>query len=228
MGDEMSKSNRVLDLYQALQNGQVINKKASAEAYGVNEKSIQRDLDSIRDFLSEQTTRQGLIQSVEFDRTANGYRLVTEEMTHISEGEMLAICKILLESRAFDKTELESLVNKVMNHCVSPKKVKSIEPFISNELFNYREPAHRPPSMSVQWQAAQAIQTQNMLENSRAKIAKKNLDMIVANNLKVAGAGFGTDTNVITLIAEDFEKELPLMSKKEAAGCILNTILERM
>lgn len=164
MGDEMSKSNRVLDLYQALQNGQVINKKAAAEAYGVNEKSIQRDLDSIRDFLSEQTTRQGLIQSVEFDRTANGYRLVTEEMIHISEGEMLAICKILLESRAFDKTELESLVNKVMNHCVSPKKVKSIEPFISNELFNYREPAHRPPNMSVLWQAAQAIQTQNMLE----------------------------------------------------------------
>ena len=50
--------------------------------------------------------------------------------------------------------------------------------------------------------------------------------MIVANNLKVAGAGFGTDTNVITLIAKDFEKELPLMSKKEAAGCILDAILE--
>lgn len=164
MGDEMSKSNRVLDLYQALQNGQVINKKAVAEAYGVNEKSIQRDLDSIRDFLSEQTTRQGLIQSVEFDRAANGYRLVTEEMIHISEGEMLAICKILLESRAFNKAELESLVNKVMNHCVSPKKVKSIEPFISNELFNYREPAHRPPDMTVLWQAAQAIQTQNCIE----------------------------------------------------------------
>ncbi len=67
-----------------------------------------------------------------------------------------------------------------------------------------------------------------MLENSRTKIAKKNLDMIVANTLKVAGAGFGTDTNVITLIANDMEKELPLMSKKEAAGCILDTILERM
>ena len=73
-----------------------------------------------------------------------------------------------------------------------------------------------------------SMETRDMLENSRAKIAKKNLDMIVANNLKVAGAGFGTDTNVITLIAKDFEKELLLMSKKEAAGCILNTILERM
>ena len=160
----MSKSNRVLDLYQALQNGQVINKKEAAEQFCVNEKSIQRDLDSIRDFLSEQTTSQGLIQSVEFDRAANGYRLVTEEVTHISEGEMLAICKILLESRAFDKAELKSLVNKVMNHCVSPKKVKSIEPFISNELFNYHEPAHRSPDMDVLWQTAQAIQTQNVLQ----------------------------------------------------------------
>ena len=73
-----------------------------------------------------------------------------------------------------------------------------------------------------------SMETQNVIDNSRAKLAKKNLDMIVANNLKVAGAGFGTDTNVITLIAKDFEKELPLMSKKEAAGCILNAILERM
>ena len=103
MGDEMSKSNRVLDLYQALQNGQVINKKAAAEAYGVNEKSIQRDLDSIRDFLSEQTTQQGLIQSVEFDRAANGYRLVTEEM--ITDWlEDMSECGLLdpLEERLMD------------------------------------------------------------------------------------------------------------------------------
>ena len=66
-----------------------------------------------------------------------------------------------------------------------------------------------------------------MLENSEAKISKKNLDMIVANNLKVAGAGFGTDTNVITIITPDMEKELPLMSKREAAEQILNEIRNR-
>ena len=103
----MSKSNRVLEMYQALQNGQIINKKEIAELYGVNEKSIQRDIDSIRDFLSEQTAQRGMRQTIEFDRAANGYRLVTEEITHITEGEMLAICKILLESRAFDARELK-------------------------------------------------------------------------------------------------------------------------
>ncbi len=73
-----------------------------------------------------------------------------------------------------------------------------------------------------------SMETQNMLENSRAKIAKKHLDMIIANNLKVTGAGFGTDTNVITVITPDSEKELPIMSKKEAAGCILDEIIRRM
>lgn len=72
-----------------------------------------------------------------------------------------------------------------------------------------------------------SMETQNMLENSRKKLAKKNLDMIVANNLKVAGAGFQTDTNVVTLITKDSELELPLMEKEEVAHYLLDEILAR-
>ena len=71
-----------------------------------------------------------------------------------------------------------------------------------------------------------SMETEHMLENSRAKLKKKNLDMIVANNLKVAGAGFGTDTNVVTMIRENKETELPIMSKEEVAGAILDEIIE--
>lgn len=71
-----------------------------------------------------------------------------------------------------------------------------------------------------------SMETEHMLENSRAKLKKKNLDMIVANNLKVAGAGFGTDTNVVTMIRENKETELPIMSKEEVAGVILDEIFE--
>ncbi|MCR5793168.1 MAG: bifunctional phosphopantothenoylcysteine decarboxylase/phosphopantothenate--cysteine ligase CoaBC [Lachnospiraceae bacterium] len=71
-----------------------------------------------------------------------------------------------------------------------------------------------------------SMETQNMLENSRKKLEKKNLDMIVANNLKVEGAGFGTDTNVVTLITKDGEEELPKMSKEEVAHEILNHIIK--
>lgn len=70
-----------------------------------------------------------------------------------------------------------------------------------------------------------SMETENMLENSKAKLEKKNLDMIVANNLKVAGAGFGVDTNVVTLITSQGAKELPQMSKDEVAGSIFNEIL---
>ena len=67
-----------------------------------------------------------------------------------------------------------------------------------------------------------SMETQNMLENSRAKLEKKRVDMICANNLKVAGAGFGTRTNVMTLITREGVEELPLMSKEEAASRILD------
>lgn len=69
-----------------------------------------------------------------------------------------------------------------------------------------------------------SMETENMLENSQEKLRKKNVDMIVANNLKTAGAGFGTDTNVVTLITRDQIQELPLMSKEEVAQEILNRI----
>ena len=72
-----------------------------------------------------------------------------------------------------------------------------------------------------------SMETQNMLENSRKKLEKKNLDMIAANNLKQAGAGFGTDTNVLTLITADSVKELPMVSKRDAADLLLDEILLR-
>lgn len=73
-----------------------------------------------------------------------------------------------------------------------------------------------------------SMETQNMLENSRAKLAKKNVNMIVANNLKVDGAGFGTSTNVITIITKDSCDELPKMDKLDAAHAVLDAIKERI
>lgn len=73
-----------------------------------------------------------------------------------------------------------------------------------------------------------SMETQNMLENSRAKLEKKNLDMIVANNLKTAGAGFGGDTNVVTIITSAESKELEIMSKDEVAFNLLNEIKNKL
>ena len=69
-----------------------------------------------------------------------------------------------------------------------------------------------------------SMETENLIENSRAKLKKKNIDMIVANNLKTKGAGFGTDTNVVTFIRESSIKELDIMSKDEVADAILDEL----
>jgi phosphopantothenoylcysteine decarboxylase/phosphopantothenate--cysteine ligase len=71
-----------------------------------------------------------------------------------------------------------------------------------------------------------SMETENMIENSKAKLTKKNLDMIAANNVKVEGAGFGVDTNVLTLITASSETELPIMSKDDAADALLDAILK--
>lgn len=71
-----------------------------------------------------------------------------------------------------------------------------------------------------------SMETENMIENSKKKLEKKNLDMIVANNLKVQGAGFGTDTNIVTLITKDTIAELPIMGKEEVASYLLDKIME--
>ena len=72
-----------------------------------------------------------------------------------------------------------------------------------------------------------SMETKDMVENSKKKLEKKHIDLIAANNLKQAGAGFGVDTNVLTLIAADGAKELPLMSKEEAAHALLDEIMDR-
>ena len=73
-----------------------------------------------------------------------------------------------------------------------------------------------------------SMETQDMLENSRKKLERKKIDMIVANNLKVSGAGFGTDTNVVTIITKEKENQLDMMSKEQVADRLLTRILEEM
>ena len=83
---------------------------------------------------------------------------------------------------------------------------------------------HRVPG---QFLCGFSMETRDMVENSRKKLEKKHIDLIAANNLKQAGAGFGVDTNVLTLISADGARELPLMSKEEAAHSLLDEIMRR-
>ena len=83
------------------------------------------------------------------------------------------------------------------------------------------------PTKTHQFVCGFSMETQDMIENSRKKLEKKGLDMIAANNLKVEGAGFGVDTNVLTIITADGIDALPLMSKEDAADALLDAIIAR-
>ena len=103
-------------------------------------------------------------------------------------------------------------------------KEMSIELEKTDDILKYLG-EHRTPQ---QFLCGFSMETQNMIGNSRAKLGKKHLDMVAANNLKVAGAGFQGDTNVLTLITQDEDVSLQLMSKEDAANVILDKILSVM
>lgn len=113
---------------------------------------------------------------------------------------------------------------------VADEKIKkadggfSIEFERTQDILNYLG-EHKPEG---QFLCGFSMETENMLENSRKKLEKKNADMIVANNLKVTGAGFAGDTNVVTLITRDSVKELALMSKEEVAHQLMDAIVSRL
>ena len=98
----------------------------------------------------------------------------------------------------------------------------SIELERTDDILGYLG-SHRRPGQIL---CGFSMETNNMLENSRKKLEKKHVDMIAANNLKQSGAGFGTDTNILTLITRDSVKELPIMSKEDAASGLIDELLK--
>lgn len=94
------KIERVLGIYTKLLSGNVINKFDEAQEYGVNERSIQRDIDDIRNYLEIESEKTGYINSVIYDRMKKGYRLEQIYKMKLTNSEVLAVCKILLDSRA--------------------------------------------------------------------------------------------------------------------------------
>lgn len=110
---------------------------------------------------------------------------------------------------------------------VASEKVKKKEGELSIPLLRTKDIL---ATLGAQKKAGQilcgfSMETENMLENSRKKLEKKNADLIVANNLKDTGAGFGTDTNVVTFISEEETRELPMLSKEEVADALLDCLL---
>ena len=115
MSDKHSKNSRTLDMYVRLCEGKTINKSEEAQRFGVDERSIQRDIDDIRAFLDNRSaTYTSDTRAIEYDRSKKGFVMTGAEGSAMTNSEILAVTKILLESRAFTKKELNSILNKLV------------------------------------------------------------------------------------------------------------------
>lgn len=175
------KIDRVLGIYTKLIDGQLVNKTEEAQNYHVNGRTIQRDIDDIRNFLESDAGNTGIINSVIYDRADRGYRLEQICRSKLTNGEILAICKILLDSRAFLKKEMENILNKLVLCCVPKEKQKLVADLIRNEEFHYVELRHKASILDIMWKIGQAIRQCNYIEISyeRAKdkvVVKRKLE----------------------------------------------------
>lgn len=198
------KIERVLGIYTRLINGVVINKAEEAINYGVNERSIQRDIDDIRSYMDKKGTEEGVINTVIYDRQANGYRLEQIYKMKFTNPEILAICKILLESRAFTKIEMSKMLTKLIETCVPKLNQRLILDLVSNEEFHYIEPLHGSIFIDKMWQIGEAIRNHKYIEikyqgieGSSVKTRKLKPVAIMFNEMYFYMAAFLEDKKVI-------------------------------
>ena len=159
------KKARTLEIYAQLCEGRVIDKAEIAKKFGVDERSIQRDIDDIRAFIDDYSVSQGKQngRSVVYDRLEKGYRMVGNDVS-MSNSEILAVSKILLESRAFEKKEISSILEKLIDGCASPKSKKLVEDAVRNEKFHYVELYSKPHFTELLWEINENVQHYNLME----------------------------------------------------------------
>ena len=158
------KVGRILTIYSKLINGTIVNKAEEATNFGVNERSIQRDIDDIRNYLEQNTFEHGISDEVIYDREKKGYRLNQIYKMKLTNNEILAISKILLDSRAFTKDEMIDMVQRLIGCCVPENNRKLVKSLIANESFHYVEPRHGKQFIGNMWEIGQAIQTNHYIE----------------------------------------------------------------
>ena len=158
------KSRRVLDIYTKLLDGKIVNKREMAQKYAVNERTIQRDFDDVRDFLDIKGAETGSINEVVYDRASNGYRIEHSDYMNLTNSEILAICKILLDSRAFTKNEMSSILHRMIECCVPEENQKLVSELIRNEEYHYIELQHKTVFIDKMWEIGKAIRQCQYIE----------------------------------------------------------------
>jgi transcriptional regulator len=196
------KSSRLLKIYSKLVKGYIVNKREEADNFNVDERTIQRDIASIKDYMCSDMTSNGIINSIVYDKEAGGYRMESSYQGTLSNSETLAVCKILLDSRAFPKDEMQAILDKLISCCVPKENRQPVKELIGNEEHHYIELRHKINFFDTLWDLGQAIRSCKYVELEYRRTKDKT---IVKRKVKPVGIMFSEYYFYITAFIDDKE-----------------------
>ena len=178
---------RLLYFHSMLMDGKVIYKDEEAEHFKCSTRSIQRDIDDIRNFLHDQSEKTGYVQDLIYDRKLKGYKLQPAMRQVLRNEEVFAVLKILLESRAFTKEELNPILDKLIECCVPKENKRMVSDLIANEKYHYVEPRHKTNYLLSMWQLSSAVREHKLTRIRYSRVGDGNT---VERYLKPVGIMF--------------------------------------
>ncbi len=170
-----SKYDRILSLYTVLSCGEIVRKAEAAGDFGVNERTIQRDIEDLRAFYQENTLGVGHGKTVVYDRSLGGYRLEDADDSILTNSEILAVCKILLDSRSLVKEEMLPILDKLVERCIPEKNKRAVAALIRNEAHHYIEPHHGVKFVDMLWDLGTAIRERRITEIGYERLKGREL-----------------------------------------------------
>jgi len=159
-----NKGFRLLQLYERLSRGEVVCKAELAQKFAVTDKTIQRDIEELRSYLAETRTDEGEA-SIVYERSRGGYLLTHAASEWLTNEDVLAVCKILLESRAFCKEELDALLKKLLRQ-TAPHDREQVGKIIRSEQHYYVPLRHGKKLLSAIWELSQHMTAQHTIRIS--------------------------------------------------------------
>lgn len=160
MTDLRIAKDRLLYMYSRLVDGKMLYKKEEAQRFGRSLRSIQRDIEDLRSFLHEQNEATGIVQDLVYNQKLGAYQLVPPSRNLLSNEEVFATLKILLESRAFTKKELYPIIDKLIDCCIPKTEQQRVSELIGNEKLLYVEPQHKDKFLKKMWELSGAVREQ--------------------------------------------------------------------
>ena len=196
------RSSRLLKIYSKLVKGYIVNKREEADNFNVDERTIQRDIASIKDYMCSDMASNGIINSIVYDKEAGGYKMESSYQGNLSNSETLAVCKILLDSRAFPKDEMQAILDKLISCCVPKENRQPVKELIGNEEHHYIELRHKTNFLDTLWDLGQAIRSCKYVELEYRRTKDKT---IVKRKIKPVGIMFSEYYFYITAFIDDKE-----------------------